>query len=179
MGETIYNEENSLKLAIFRVLAWFDIFNYPLSLFEIWQFMDRKASLAQVQNFLLDSKNDASLSGQSRRGFYYLSGREEIIDTRLARYNSTDKKFKIARRIGRLFRLCPYVKLIAISNLIGAHNLRAESDIDLFIVTTPRRIWLTRLYCAGLAKILNIRPNKKTKQNKICLSFYVDENNLD
>lgn len=188
--------ENNLKLAIFRTLTWFDLFNYPLTAYEVWQSLEFKAEFRVVQEYLngineteavkeppalapATGSNQAQNLWSNKDGFYFLPGREEIIRTRLTRYNETDKKFKIALRVGRLFSFFPFVKLIAVSNIIGAHNLRAESDIDLFIVTAKNRIWLTRLFLAGLAKVLNLRPNKKTKQNKICLSFYVSDDNLN
>jgi hypothetical protein len=79
----------------------------------------------------------------------------------------------------RLFSLLPTVRLVALSNLIGSHNLRDGSDIDIFIITKENRIWITRLFCAGLMKILRQRPTPSKKRDKICLSFYVDTAHLD
>ena len=73
----------------------------------------------------------------------------------------------------------PFVKVVTLANVIGAHNMRDEGDIDFFIITTRGRIWLTRLFCTGLTKILNKRPTKNNKRDKICLSFYISEDSLN
>ena len=73
---------------------------------------------------------------------------------------------------------CPALKLVAVSNLIGHHNLRNESDIDIFIVSSPHRLWLARFFCTGLMKIANQRPTKYCKRNKMCLSFYTSVDGL-
>ncbi|MFA5024843.1 MAG: hypothetical protein WC523_07925, partial [Patescibacteria group bacterium] len=115
----------------------------------------------------------------SVNGFYFLGSRQEMLLERQKRYHFSATKFKLARQAAQLFRLVPFIEMIAVSNIIGAHNLRDGSDIDLFIVTSPKRLWLTRLFCAGLAKILGWRPTRDMKRNKICLSFYISSDNLN
>jgi hypothetical protein len=108
-----------------------------------------------------------------------LPGRVGIIKIRQTRHNYFLRKYKIAKKFVRYFSFLPFIKVIALSNSIGQFNLRDGSDIDFFIITSPRRIWLTRLFCAGIAKILNRRPTPKNKKDKICLSFYISEENLN
>jgi hypothetical protein len=108
----------------------------------------------------------------------FLPGRSEIIETRRERYNFANYKIKLARRATKLFKWLPSVKLVAVANLIGHHNLRNESDIDIFIVSSPNRLWLTRLFCTGLMKITKQRPTKECKRNKMCLSFYAAADGL-
>lgn len=167
-------KECSLLIEIKKILAFFDLFEYPLTAYEIWEYLDKRPPLEEIVKTL---ENQDKIS--QKNGFYFLAGREEIITTRQKRHNYTLAKIKIARRFSRLFRIWPFIKMIAVSNIIGQHNLRAESDIDFFIITAPGRIWLTRLFCAGLAKILNRRPTAKNKQDKICLSFYISTNHLN
>jgi hypothetical protein len=151
---------------ILKTIAFFDLFDYPLTRYELWQYLNVKCNLDDIP---FDNKN----------GFYFLPGRENIIAERMKRYNYSNEKIKIAKKIINIFKLIPYIKMIAVSNVIGAHNLREGSDIDLFIITSSKRIWLTRFFCAGLAKILNLRPTPKNKKNKICLSFYISEDHLN
>jgi hypothetical protein len=171
------NEAKNLKLqkAIVRAIVFFDMFDYPLSANEIVSYLDCPATFLEASKALENLPDNI----QEKQGFYFLSGREGLLTERPKRFNFTAQKFKIAKRVTKVFRLVPYIELLAVSNIIGSHNLRDQSDIDLFIITRPKRIWLTRLICAGLMKILNLRPNKKTKRNKICLSFYITTEQLN
>ncbi len=169
------SRQQDLKEAIVRAIVFFDLFDCPLSSYEIWQYLDRPATLLEVKELFA-----VGLEGiESINGFYFLSSRDNILEERQKRYHFSSTKFKLAERAVRLFRLIPFIKMIAVANIIGSHNLRDGSDIDLFIVTAPRRLWLTRLFCAGLAKILGWRPTKETKRNRICLSFYASSDALN
>lgn len=164
----------SLKEAITWLIVFFDLFEYPLSGNEVWQYLDKKYSLVEIISAL---ESDSRIA--SKNGFYFLVGRADTIITRQKRYNYSVRKIKIAKRFSRFFILLPFIKVIALANSLGQHNLRDESDIDFFIITDPRRIWLTRLICAGIAKTLNRRPTPKNKKDKICLSFYITTENLN
>ncbi|QQG52460.1 MAG: hypothetical protein HY931_04030 [Candidatus Falkowbacteria bacterium] len=170
-----YNQKISTR-DILDPLVFFDLFDFPLTAYEIWHYLDCRGSLAALTSSL--EMIDSKILGQ-KNGFYFLSGRENIVETRKIRYNYSCHKIKIAKRFARAFAFSPFVKTIAIANFIGDHNLRQEGDIDFFIITSARRIWLSRLFCAGLAKLLNSRPTAKKKQDKICLSFYISEEHLD
>ncbi|MFA6994870.1 MAG: hypothetical protein WC249_00460 [Patescibacteria group bacterium] len=177
--------DRSLR-AIISVVAFFDMFEYPLTAYEIWENLDKSIELEKIykilepvtNNFIFsDGQNNNAyrLIIQQKNGFYFLNGRAEIVVTRQKRYNYFCRKVKIARRFTYLFSFFPFVRVVALANIIGAYNLHDGSDIDFFIITEPRRIWLSRLYCTGLAKILNSRPNIRTKKDKICLSFYLTQ----
>lgn len=167
--------DSPLEKAIVNVIAFFDLFDYPLTAYEIRENLNRSVALVDIFN-LLGQRSDLI---EEKDGFYFLSGRSEIVMTRQKRYNYSYRKIKIARRFVRLFRLCPFVRIVAVANSLGQYNLRDGSDIDFFVITAPRRLWLSRLYCTGLAKVLNSRPTVKIKKDKICLSFYIAADHLD
>ncbi len=161
---------------IYKIIKFFDLFDYPLTAYELWQYLHVSATLDEVYKVL------TSLDYQiieTSNGFYFLSGRQDIVSERLKRYNYTDRKLKIARQVARYFKIFPGVKMIAVSNFIGAHNLRDGSDIDFLIISSSGRLWTTRLWCTGLAKIFRLRPRNSNKQDKICLSFYISTDFLD
>ena len=58
-------------------------------------------------------------------------------------------------------------------------NAKEDGDIDLFIISKANRVWTSRFISVLFAKILNLRPKENNKKNKICLSFYIDENNMN
>ena len=167
-------KEVKIKEAIVETVAFFDLFVYPLTDFELWQYSKIKYSLADIRNILFTAK-----ILETEDGFYYLAGRSEIIETKRKRYNYSDKKFKRARLVARFFKIIPWIKMIAVSNIIGTHNLKKESDIDLFIITEEKRAWLTRFFCAGFMKILGLRPRPGEEKDKICLNFYISEKGMD
>src|SRR5665811_218304 len=69
--------------------------------------------------------------------------------------------------------------MVAAANFIGSHNWRKDGDIDFFIITKENYLWRSRLFCAGIAKLLFSRPTINNKKDKICLSFYISESALN
>jgi len=171
----VFNENNKpdLEKAIIKTIAFFDLFDFPPTAREISTCLNDEFSLHNIIEVA-----DNSLLIKFARGYYFLPGRAEIINTRQKRYNYYCRKLKIAHRFARLFSFLPAVEVVCLANVIGPHNLRDESDIDFFIITSQGKIWQTRLYCSGLVAILNKRPTNKNKRDKICLSFYVSSDRL-
>ena len=175
-----------IKGAIVKAVVFFDLFDYPLTLDEIWHSMSVKCELIEViealGNIAWKSPLPAFIKGgkvEYKNGFYFLAGRGAIVEERLKRYNFTDRKFKRALLVAKIFKFIPWIKMMAVGNLLGAHNLRDDSDIDFFIIAEDKRIWLTRFFCTGLAKLLRLRPQANNLRDKICLSFYVSEKAMD
>ncbi|MBU4347671.1 hypothetical protein KKF23_03930 [Patescibacteria group bacterium] len=168
------NIEKETNKAIVETVAFFDLFDYPLIESELWRYCGVECGLEDLKSAL---SNGGVLGGmiESLDGFYFLAGRREIIKTRQERRGYAQRKIKKAARVSKLFKLIPWIKMIAVGNIIGTDNLKDESDIDLFIITEPERIWLARFFCASFAQLLGLRPKKNNTRDKICLSFFVSE----
>ena len=167
--------DNNLKQEIIKTLVWFDTFSYPLTAFEIYKYLNYKTSYSEVV-LALEELSDKIVSSD---GFFFLRGQEALITERFKKFNYLKRKNKRAKAFVKLISLWPSVLGVAVSNIIGDHNLRDSGDIDLLIISAPSRIWSCRFICTFMAKILGLRPNKKTKQDKICLSFYISSDNLN
>ncbi len=156
-------------------IAYFDQFDFPLTKEEIDRWV--------VSPVVLDSINhdDVDLAVESKQGFYYLQGREEIVEIRKKRYIIADQKFQRALRFSRLFRLLPSVRMIAVCNSLAFSNARTTSDIDFFIVTRPGMIWLTRFWLQTFLRLFRLRPHDHgvSIEDAICLSFFTTSDNLD
>jgi hypothetical protein len=172
---------SSLKQAIRETIAFFDLFDYPMTPFEIWKWLwfpgQEKATSIQDIFFML-SGGALARSVEERNGYYFLAGRQNTIEIRNRRYNITDRKFKRAILASRIFKIIPWVKMIAVGNMIGAHNLKEEGDIDLFIIAEEGRVWITRFFCIAIIIFLGLRPQPGDIRDKICLSFFITENNM-
>ncbi|MGB0757409.1 MAG: hypothetical protein ACPGO5_03050 [Patescibacteria group bacterium] len=152
-------------------ILYFDQFQYPLTKTELdtWQLSP---------DIEVDAEN---IHVESDQGFYFLSGRKEIVETRKQRYLIAEKKYLRALKYAKLFRLFPSVRMVAICNSLAFSNARDESDIDFFIVTRPGSIWLTRFWLQSFLRLFRLRPHDHgvSIQDALCLSFFSDTETLD
>lgn len=173
--ENINNE--NIKKEVLRTVIWFDLFFHPLTSFEVFKFLKISSNYNEVLLILSELSSENKIINKD--GFWCLINREEIIKDRFKRLNYFKLKIKRAKKFVKFISVFPFVRGVAVANIIGDHNLKKGSDVDLFIISSANKIWLCRFFCTFLAKILGLRPNRKTKQDKICLSFYVSEDNLN
>jgi hypothetical protein len=171
------NSNTNLDRAIVSTIAFFDIFSYPLSAFEVFKYLQKNCSYFQVVLVLqsLEERNVVS----SKNSFYCLKGKENNFNIRQKRYNYTKKKIKIARKWSKIFKAFTNLKLLALSNSIGSYNLREGGDIDLFIITKKNKIWTSRFILAFIGKLFHLRPSPENEKDKLCLSFFISEANLN
>jgi len=155
-------------------LAYADIFDYPLTASEIWRFL--------ISRRLVSSRQLAPLLKKlvSKRGFYFLSGRQMIVGKRQQRQEWSRPKLKIARRTAWWLRLLPTIKMVAVSGALAMENTSENDDIDLLIVSGAGRLWLTRLLTVLLVELVarRRRPGDRQAKDKICLNMFLDERHL-
>jgi len=196
------NRQTDLEEAIAKTIAFFDLFDYPLTAFEVWKFLfgleadfsEVRLALEKIIGFQKDffgpDNPPAPLCLPDRQvlswgwiekgnGFCFLSGRRAIVKTRFERYNLSEPKFRRAAAMAKIFKIIPWVKVVAVANLIGSRNLKKESDVDFLIVVSKDRLWTTRFIAIAIAKLLGLRPAPGKSENKVCLSFFVDETELN
>lgn len=170
--------------SILSAICYFDVFDYPLTLLEIWQWLfdenqlTQKVNLSQIKEIVDNSEYLASRLN-SKNGLYFLSSREEIVSTRLKRYAIAGEKNAIAKKGARALRFVPFIKLIGICNNSGNNNTKADSDIDLFIVTSAKRLYITRFLITFILTIMKLRRHGNKVANRLCLSFYAAEDDLN
>lgn len=154
----------------YKNLVFHDIFSYPLTEHEL-------NSLAWQDELNVASDN---IQYQTQDGFYFLPHRVENIKVRNDNFINSINKLRKAKRMIKWLRLLPSVKMIAVCNSLGYLNASAGSDIDLFIITAPKKIWLTRFWLQSFLKLLGLRPyDRGQKQDSFCLTFFLSQDNLN
>lgn len=172
---------SNLERSILQTIAFFDIFNYPLTETEIikWLYHYSPAlSRAELKNVLASStilKEELNL----REAFYCLKGRENTIDLRKVNNNEADHKFQKALRLVKFLRLVPFIKMVAVCNSLAYSNAKADSDIDFFIVAQKGKIWLARFFAVIITRMIGDRPRPGKTADTYCLSFFVTDDNLN
>ncbi len=182
---------NEIQFDIFKTLAYFDLFDYPLTEKEVEQWLwvetcHRNLSGGQMRASLQYSDITQVLKELvaqdkicQQNDLYFLPGRQEIVALRKRRLEISVKKIKRARQAAKILAHLPWLKAIFLCNSVGQFNADENSDIDLFVVVEKGRIWLVRFWAAGIFMLLGWRPNWRTKRNKFCLSYFVTEDNLN
>lgn len=141
-------------------VAYADIFDFPLT-------------LAEVRRWLVKG-DDLILNGVRRTGqFFHLPGRSAIIKIRRNREIASLAKRKLLRLPLLILRLIPSIKLVCLTGALAMNNASADDDIDLMVVTSRNRLWLTRLIVMVILWPL-IRRGRHIN-NKICLNLWLDE----
>lgn len=172
---------SDLEKSIVKTVAYFDVFNFPLTTLEIWKWLYRpreKYTLQQVREILCNSPWLTSrLSLQE--GFFSLKNRDNIYLLRKQNNNWAERKFRKTVNMVKIFRFLPFVKMVAVCNNLSYSNSRDASDIDLFIITKKHQIWLARFYCLLILKFLRLRPSEEDHRDKFCLTFFIDESYLN
>jgi hypothetical protein len=75
-----------------------------------------------------------------------------------------------------IFKLIPWVRLVALTGTRAMDNARADDDIDLMIITAANRLWLTRLLLTCLL-FPWLRRGKQIAR-RLCLNLWLDETAL-
>lgn len=173
---------SSLGQAILQTVAYFDLFDYPLTSLEVWRFLYAPGMGAQEFEKIFNELNALveEKKLEYKNGFYTLPGRTAIIEVRAERYTLSFSKYRRARRVAALLSWFPGVRLVCLANTMAWRHSRAGSDIDFFIITAAGRIWSTRLIAVAPIAALGLRPKKDLQSaDAVCLSFFAAENALN
>lgn len=167
-----------LDRAIYRVLAYFAYFGYPMTALEIWKWCPGKEEIAYeaIVDALRTSEWLARyVSGHD--GFWGLGDDVEAqVDERARRrVDALRKQHKLAPYLKYLARL-DVVRGAALCNSMALHHTKPTSDIDLFVICRDGKLWSTRLWCVGPLALLRSRPGESA--DPIDTNFFLSENAL-
>ncbi len=163
----------SLPPSLRKTLAYFDKYDYPLTLEEIRFWQER------VTPFASPRAKGVTLS--SRKGkYYFLPGRSHLIALRCQREQFSKQKWIIARQVGESLKRFPTIAAIFVTGALAMNNCPADDDIDLMIVTHPNTLWLTRPFVDLYLYLKSLRrfPGQTSAPNKICPNLWLDTRHL-
>ncbi len=161
-----------LEQAIWRTVAYVDLFDYPLTAVEIHRYLDGvPATASEVAKTLVGSPALADYL-RHKDGFFYLPEREEIIEIRQVRKRRAQQLWPEAVRYGRILARLPFVRMVAVTGSLAMNNAADEADIDYFVVTENGRLWLARALVIGVVRLAARRGIV------LCPNYFVAESAL-
>ncbi len=164
---------HSMADAILHTLVYADLFDYPLTALEIHRFLTGYAApQATIEEYLV--RHDLLCQRlRSIAPFWFLAGREHLVDLRQEREVYSQTLWRKARRYGRLMRVIPFVRMVSITGSLAMNNVtNAQDDVDLLIVAAKGRVWLAR----GLV-ILVVRLARQMG-TELCPNYVLSEHRL-
>ncbi|MEX2117102.1 MAG: hypothetical protein WEB37_09450 [Bacteroidota bacterium] len=105
------------------------------------------------------------------QGLYYLSQSETnpVVDRRL---NEQRARWfmKIAKAMAWVIRRCPFVRGLGVSGELSKGVVSQDGDIDLVVVTAPKRVWITRTILILFKKVFLLNQKKF-----FCVNHFIAE----
>ncbi len=166
---------NSLEESALATVAFFDVFDYPLTLTELQQnILGPHPDSEKLKDFLISHQKI-----ETQNGYFFLKGKNDNIRIRENREKTSVKLWKKVYRFIPLLQLVPFIQMVAVCNTLAMNNPTAASDIDLFIIANHGRLNLVRTLTTILFSVLGIRRHGNKIAGKFCLSFYMTDQDLN
>jgi hypothetical protein len=173
-------QQTDLEQSIMRTVLWFSLFEYPLTVFEIWKWLlapQRAYGLGEVYA-VLEGSQWLGNKLETHEGFLALKGKgiHSLIVQRQTRFLDAERKFALLRRSAKYFYLLPGVRAVGVVNTMAWWSTKPQSDIDLYIVTRPGHIWSSRFWLVLPFLLSGRRPHHGEDghggKDPFCFSFF-------
>ncbi len=161
-----------IENSILRSLAYFDVFNYPITSTEIRSFLQHPVNendLGRALEQLLATHKIFQLDE-----FYSLQNDHSLVARRRMGNNRAAGLIVKAQKIAQRLYKFPYVRAIAVSGSVSKNFADENADIDYFIITKADRLWIART----LLHLFKKNPFLKNRNEYYCMNYFVDEANL-
>ena len=167
---SVSQEDAHLRQAILQTLVYADLFDYPLTPNEVVRYLGMPADAATIFEEL--DKSTASGVVVRHNGYVALSGRDSLFDLRTHREQVAKAMWPAARRYANWLAHVPFVRMVAITGTLAVNNVETRDDIDVFIVTSPGRLWLCRALVILLVRLAALAGDE------LCPNYFLSEREL-
>lgn len=157
---------------ILATLSYFDLFDYPVTQTEIFQFAQNTYTYEELS----DGLHQLLASSWVYRldDFYSLRNDHRLVARRRAGNARARDMMKTADRIASFLSAFPFVRGVAVSGSLSKNFADEGSDIDFFIITAENKLWLARSFMHLFKKLTFLLK----KQDWFCMNYYIDESAL-
>ncbi len=161
------------KCAILSTLAYFDLFQYPLTERELYYFLSRTLSPREFEHAL----GELVLEGHiyTWEGLYTVRNEPALIPRRRQGNAMAADMLRVAEKVAAFLARFPFVRGVGVSGSLSKQYADEKSDIDFFIITAPNRLWIARTFLHVLKKLSFLIH----REDWFCMNYFVDEAALE
>ena len=162
-------KERSVREAILNLLAYFAVWNLRLDFDTLYSYLQVRSGQLMVKKQLesLIRQGKVKLVGDG----YGLAKHKYPAQDKMA--TNQIRLMKKAKKWGRAIGTIPFIKAVVVINSTAYGNVHKESDIDLFIITTPNRIFLAKGMLMYLLKIMRQLEDQYNSAGRFSLGMFL------
>jgi len=164
-GDQYGGELPPLERAILATVTYRDLFEYPVTLNEIYRYLhgvrcDQEQVRAALGNEYFAS-NYLSTDGE----FFALKNRAALFGLRRTRQIHAGQLWPRAQDHGARLASLPFVRMVAVTGSLAVDNPGDDADIDFLLVTDGGRLWSAR----AMAKVLQ-QLDSRFASGEVCVN---------
>ncbi len=159
------------ELTLLKPLLYFSLFRYPLTEEEIFAFSEikDKPKVKKELQALVDDKVVYKIAD-----FYLCENNPQLVERRITGNKRANKIFTKAQKVSKFIARFPYVEGVGISGSLSKGFYDDDGDIDFFIITAPKRLWIARTFLILYKKIFLLNSRKY-----FCVNYFIASNSLE
>jgi hypothetical protein len=162
----------AVEVAVIRTLIYFDLFNYPLTSEEVFQFLQTHSTKGIVEEALNALVSEGKLTRKSE--LYSMQTDPALFERRKAGNALANLLLPRVTEQANLIAKFPFVRSVMASGSFSKNYMDETSDFDFFIVCAPNRIWISRMLLVAYKKLV-----LKNSHKHFCVNYFIDENHLE
>lgn len=152
---------------------YYDIFNYPLKSKEVFHFLRTNSITEDDVRETLDALASDTVVYRFDN-LYSLHPNDANIKRRVKGNIEADRCLDVAHKQAKLIAQFPFVRGVLASGSLSKGYMDEKSDIDFFIITAPRRLWIARTLLVMYKRLF-----LKGSHKHFCVNYFVDEDHLE
>jgi hypothetical protein len=179
-----------LRNSILATLAYYDIFDYPLTLIEVHKFLVNPSRLMNIGG-AIGTMGLAEIYGEldkliasgivnEKNGFYFLGSRPELYSQRIENSKIADQKWKKFLKAVKFLALAPFLRGVFASGSMALGNTEQSSDFDVLVIARTGRLYTCRFFLWLISSLLGVRRKKyqKVAPDKLCFNHHITDSHL-
>lgn len=166
-----------------KTIQYSNIFDYPLTQEELHLFALSAQSFSQesLEQWILKNRDLLKEKFTEKDGYWSVKGRPKLKKIRADREKISRAKLRSAKIWCWPLVFVPWIRCVCVSGAVAANNAQKDDDIDLFVITSPRRIWISRavilIYFSFFGRRYNLNREKGNAVT-FCLNHMIDTHHL-
>ena len=165
--------EDPLARAIVSTLLYYDIWDHPLTVQELFAFLP--VNSLTLDEFRIRLGEVVSRGWVLQNGGYYHVGGKtaDVVRQRIHRARHARRMWFFARLSMHIIKRFPFVRGVMVSGDLSKNSTGRSSDVDFFVVTAPGRLWIARTLLILFKKTFLLNRRKF-----FCLNYFATTDHL-